>query len=299
MYRDISIHIYGEAQPLEREFLFLYAFSDIVYHKSMNFLHTFEPQPVWLSLGPLTIRWYGLFVVVGILAALGVALFLARRRQINPDHIYDLAVGLVLSGILGARLYEVLFINLAYYWHHPLSVFKIWEGGLAIHGAIVGGLIFLAWFCRRKKISFWQLADLLAVVLPLGQAIGRWGNYFNQELFGWPTDSFIGIYISSANRPWEFKAEKYFHPAFLYESLLNLALFLILFFLYRAKRIRDGWTVALYLVGYSIIRFLMEFVRIDETPAWWGLRLPQWVSLLIVLAVGVGLVYFYRKKEIR
>jgi len=226
----------------------------------------------------------------------GGAVF-GRRRQINPDHIYDLAVGLVLSGILGARLYEVLLINPGYYGRNPAAIIKIWQGGLAIHGAIIGGLMFLLWFCRRKKISFWQLADLLAVVLPLGQAIGRWGNYFNQELFGWPTDSFLGIYISPANRPLAFKAEKYFQPTFLYESLLNLALFLILFFLYRAGRIRQGWTVAFYLVGYSVIRFLMEFVRIDPTPDFWGLRLPQWVSLLVVLAVGGGWFYFYRKKE--
>jgi len=279
--------------------LFLYAFSDIVYHKSMNFLHTFEPQPVWLSFGPLTIRWYGLFIVVGVLAALFVALYLAKRRKINPDQIYDLSVGLVVAGILGARLYEVLFINPGYYWRNPLAIIKIWQGGLAIHGAIIGGLIFLAWFSRRRKISFWQLADLLATVLPLGQAIGRWGNYFNQELFGRPTDSFIGIYISPANRPLEFKTEKYFHPAFLYESILNLALFLMLFFLYRAGHIKRGWIVAFYLIGYSIIRFLMEFVRIDPTPEWWGLRLPQWVSLLIVLVVGGGWFYFYRKKERR
>ncbi len=263
----------------------------------MNFLHTFDPQPIFLSLGPIAIRWYGVFIVAGILAGLMFALCLARRRQIPSDDVYDLALGLIISGIIGARLYEVLFIEPLYYWHNPLSVLKIWQGGLAIHGALAGGIIFLFFFCRRKKISFWRLTDLIAVVVPLGQAIGRWGNYFNQELFGRPTDSFIGIYISPAKRPPEFKTEKYFQPAFLYESVLNLILFLILFFLYRSGRLKEGRVVMAYLLGYSVIRFLMEFVRIDQTPQWWGLRLPQWVSLFVVLIAGGSLFYFYRKKE--
>ena len=216
---------------------------------------------------------------------IGIFIFtaLGRKKGIKSDDVYDLAFWLVIAGIVGARLYEVFFIDWDYYKNNLSAIFKIWQGGLAIHGAIIAGLIVLWFWAKKKKFSFWRLTDWLAAPLALGQAIGRWGNYFNQELFGPPTNLPWGIPISQANRPAPFIDTQYFHPAFFYESILDLVLFLII--IWAIKRgYRTGWATVIYFLGYGLIRFFMEFIRIDETPQIFGLRLPQLASLLIIWA---------------
>lgn len=262
----------------------------------MSFLHQFSPQPILFQFGPLTIHWYGFFIALSFLLGIVIILYLAKKKNIKSDEIFDLGFWLVLAGIIGARLYEVIFINWHYYQNNLSAIFKIWQGGLAIHGAILGGLFVLLIWTRIKKTSFWLWSDLAVVVLALGQAIGRWGNYFNQELFGRPTNASWGIFIEVVNRPAEFIQSSYFHPAFLYESILNFILFLILFFIVK-KSSRLSISTLIYLIGYSIIRFFMEFIRIDPTPEFWGLRLPQWVSLLIFALVI--LILFKKLRNIR
>jgi len=262
----------------------------------MNFLHQFNPQPIIFQLGPITVRWYGLIIVLGLLFGFLLVRHLTKARGIKPDDVYDLGFWLVLSGIVGARLYEVFFINWSYYYANPLAIAKIWQGGLAIHGVIIGGVITLYVWVRIKKQSFWLWSDMIVVALILGQAIGRWGNYFNQELFGWPTSLPWGIPIELAHRPLEFMSYEFFHPTFLYESLLNFVLFLVLLYLIKKKNFQAGVITAIYFIGYSIIRFMMEFIRIDQTPEFWSLRLPQWASVVIVIATII--VLFLKKNKI-
>jgi phosphatidylglycerol:prolipoprotein diacylglycerol transferase len=262
----------------------------------MNFLHYYNPEPIIFSIGSLPIRWYGLLIAIALLLCLMVVLRLFKNKGMDEDKIYDLALWLAVGGIIGARLYEVLFINFDYYAFNLISIFKVWEGGLAIHGGIIGGVIALFAWVKINKEDFWRLADLVAVVLPLGQAIGRWGNYFNGELYGGPTDSFIGIPISISNRLAGFDNYSYFHPTFLYESIMNFILFLILLTTFKKTNPRKGIVSMYYLIGYSVIRFTTEFIRIDPTPVYFGLRLPQVVSILI-FAFAIGFILIRRKTD--
>jgi len=252
------------------------------------FWHTFQPQAILLSLGTINIYWYGLFIVLGMLAALFVSLKLARYYNIPSDTVFDLAIWLIIGGLVGARLYDV-GLNLPYYLDSPGKILAVWQGGLAIHGGIIAGLIIIWLYSRRKKINFWKLSALIAPGLALAQAIGRWGNYFNQEIFGRPTSSIWGIPIAWANRPLSYQNYDYFQPTFLYESLGCLLICGVLLALnahfIRRNRLYSGlyvWSVALYMILYSILRFFLEFIRLDWTPYFLGLRWPQIISLIII-----------------
>ena len=243
---------------------------------------------VALQLGSVTIYWYGVTMVLAIAVGVMVARNLAQRTGLaQPQAVYDLAFVVALSALAGARLYAVLLFW-PDYAADPWEIFKVWHGGLAIHGALAAGALTLLVYCRRKRYSFWAWADILAVALPAGQAIGRWGNYFNQELFGPPTSLPWGIFIDPAYRPAGFEQAVVFHPVFLYESLLNLALFLLLWRLFRHRR-QVGVMVAAYVAGYGIIRLLMEQLRLDPTPELFGVRWPIVVSVLLIVGGLVGL----------
>lgn len=251
-----------------------------------NWLHTFTPNPILISLGPLHIFWYGMFIVLGILAALAVALKLSEYYHVSKENIIDLAFYLILSGVVGARIYNVL-LNFSYYAEHPGDILKIWNGGLAIHGAIIAGVLVMLGYVKWKKINFWLLSALAVPGLALAQAIGRWGNYFNQELYGRPTNLPWGIPITPLLRQPEFFAYQYFHPTFLYESLGSLVIFAILIYLHylviKKQRFNSEQIVFAYLIMYSLLRFAVETLRIDYTPEFFGLRLPQIVSLIIII----------------
>lgn len=252
-----------------------------------NFLHSFSPSPILLDLVLIKIHWYGLLVGAAVFFCLWLALKLAKRVPLAPDHIFNLAFYLVIFGLIGARLWHVVFYNFNYFLANPADIIKVWQGGLAIHGAIAAGLLTLLVYCRRHQLSFWLVAGMLAVVLPLGQAIGRVGNYFNQELFGRPCAYQWCIPINPANRPDQYVNFTHFQPVFLYESLLNLALFIMLFFVWRRK-VQSGFVALLYLGGYSIIRFITEFWRLDSA-VWQGLTWVQWLCLGVLTSVLIGL----------
>lgn len=253
-------------------------------HNSM-FLHTFHPNPILISFGPINIYWYGLLVVLGILAAIFTALKLAGYYNIKKEVIIDLAFYLVLFGIIGARFYDVL-LELPYYLNHPFDVFKIWQGGLAIHGAIIAGIITVWLFAKKRGLNFWLLAAIITPGLALAQAIGRWGNYFNQELFGKPTGSPWGIPIDLMNRQIGYISYEFFHPTFLYESIGSFIIFVVLIFLHflmiKKTIMRYELCVMSYTILYSILRFSTEFIRIDKTPVIFNLRFPQIASLVII-----------------
>jgi phosphatidylglycerol---prolipoprotein diacylglyceryl transferase len=261
-----------------------------------SFLHTFNPSPILFSVGPVHLYWYGLFMVLAVLSALGIAIYLAKFYNIKLETMVDLALYLIIGGLLGGRLYHVL-LELPYYLASPTAIFKIWQGGLAIHGALIGGLLALFFFTKRHRatLNFLPFLAIVVTALPLGQAIGRWGNYFNQELFGLPTNLPWGIPISPANRPWPYLDSAYFHPAFLYESLGNLIIFILLiglqFLSIKKNRLNNRFYLLLfsvYLIFYSVLRFFMEFLRIDSTPLFLGWRWPQLVSLFIILLCLLG-----------
>lgn len=255
-----------------------------------HFLHTFQPDPVLLSFGGITIYWYGFFIVLGIILAVTTAVVLGSYYNIKKDTIIDLSFWMIIIGIIGARIYHIL-LEFPYYLEYPEQMIKIWEGGLAIHGALVAGLITLFLFSRQRGINFWKMGAILVPAIALGQAVGRWGNYFNQELFGKPTDLPWGIPIDIVHRPAEYISSSFFHPAFLYESLGNLLIFFILlgvhiFIIKKKKATRSHYffVVISYLILYSLLRFTTEFIRIDDTPIWFGVRFPQLLSALIIVA---------------
>jgi len=269
----------------------------------IDFLHTFNPQPILFQLGWLKVHWYGVFVVLGIVAGLLVALKLAQRQGIKTDEVYNLGFYLIIFSLIGARLYAV-FLDLGFYLQNPFEIIAVWRGGLAIHGAIIGGIVTLLIYCWRNRQSFWQLADIIAPAIALGQAFGRWGNYFNQEIFGKPTDLPWGIPIDFINRPMEYLGSQYFQPTFFYESLLDLFNFAVLLILsvrlanknYELRIKNQGIIFLIYLVNYSLIRIGMEFLRLDPTPDIFGLRLPILVSL-IVICVSIGLIVYKISKS--
>ncbi|BAS27258.1 prolipoprotein diacylglyceryl transferase [Limnochorda pilosa] len=252
-------------------------------------------DPVLLRLGSFELRWYGLILAAAIYASTAaLAQLLRHRGHRDPwDEAAGLAAWLIPAGLLGARLGFVVQ-NLSYFASYPAQILATWTGGLSIHGALLGGLAALA-LRERSRTGFLARADLLLTVLPLGQAIGRWGNLFNREVLGYPTHLPWGLYVEPAFRPAAFRASATFHPVFLYESLADLALFAWLWWRASGSGERSdrtprpgstappllapppGAQAALYLAGYAVIRFGLEFVRIG-TPVLLGLTLAQWVS---------------------
>lgn len=262
-------------------------------------LHTFSPSPIIFILGPFYLRWYGLLLGIGAALALWITLRLGRQRDMPEDDILNLGARTIIIGFLGARLYHVLN-EPHYYWQHPGEILQVWHGGLAIHGGLIAGLVTIFVYCRRRSLQLWAMTDLVAPGLILAQAIGRWGNYFNQELFGRPTNLPWGIPIDPAYRPPNAATNVYFHPTFLYESLWDAGVFLLLFALARRskqRRLPDGVVTTLYLFLYALGRFGTELLRIDDVPIIGGVRLPLLVSGALVLVALAGLRYFITRQH--
>ncbi|MBD2199627.1 MULTISPECIES: prolipoprotein diacylglyceryl transferase [Calothrix] len=259
-----------------------------------------SPGPEIWKIGPITIRWYGLLIASAVLIGVSLSQYLAKRRNVNPDLLSDLSIWLVIGAIPAARLYYVLF-QWSEYAQHPERIIAIWQGGIAIHGAILGGLVAALIFAKLKQVSFWQLADLVAPSLILGQAIGRWGNFFNSEAFGDPTNLPWKLYIPLERRPPEFINNEYFHPTFLYESLWDLmvfALLITLFFrsLQGKPRLKIGTLFLTYLAAYSSGRLWIEGLRTDSLMLG-PLRMAQVVSLIGITLGLAGLAWLYLAKR--
>jgi phosphatidylglycerol---prolipoprotein diacylglyceryl transferase len=257
-----------------------------------------SPGPILFQFGWLELRWYGFLIATAVIVGVLLAQYLAKKRQVDPELIEKLAIWLVIAAIPSARLYYVAF-NWSYYAQHPTQILATWLGGIAIHGAVIGGTIAAILFAARHRISFWQLADLVAPALILGQAIGRWGNFFNSEAFGAPTDLPWKLYIPAINRPPGYETVEYFHPTFLYESLWNLLIFTLLLSVFlrglqRLPPLKLGTIFLLYLMGYGAGRFWIEGLRMDSLMLG-PLRIAQVVSL-VEIAIGlVGLLWLYQR----
>ncbi|HEX9899195.1 MAG TPA: prolipoprotein diacylglyceryl transferase [Candidatus Methylomirabilis sp.] len=243
-------------------------------------------RPIFVELGPFSIRFYGLMYIIGILLALVMLRREARRKglPLTEDEVLNLIMLLVFGGILGARLYYVAF-NWDYYWAYPWAIPAVWQGGLAIHGGLLGGLLAGAWFVRRHRIPLWRLGDTIAPNLILGQALGRFGNFMNGDAHGVPTDLPWGL-VFAPNTPagMQFGTTP-LHPVMLYEMAIDLGIFAVLWRL-RTRSSRDGFLFGLYVLLYSGGRFVVEVFRADSLLLG-PFRAAQVVSLLAILGVGV------------
>ena len=267
-----------------------------------------SPGPLLFQLGPFSLRWYGLLIALAVLLGLVLATKLGKLRGIDPALIADLLPILVLAAVLGARIYYVLF-EWRQYQLNWLDALAVWHGGIAIHGALLGGTAAVIFYARWRRLAFWNLLDVLLPSVALGQAIGRWGNFFNSEAFGLPTDLPWKLSIPLANRPLEFLDQATFHPTFLYESLWNLgvlSLLLVLFF--RGLRGRmplpAGALSCVYLIAYSTGRLWIEGLRIDPLcllgsppDCAGGLRMAQLMSLLLIGLGSFGLYWLYGRHQ--
>jgi prolipoprotein diacylglyceryl transferase len=248
-------------------------------------------QGVW-NLGPIPIRAYALCIVLGVIVAVWIGERRWRARGGAAGTITDLAVWAVPFGLVGGRLYHVITDWELYFGSgapkRPIDALFVWEGGLGIWGAITLGALGVYIGCRRHGISFSAIADTLAPAIAVAQAIGRWGNYFNQELFGGPTDLPWGLRIDPG-RPGTIAGVETYHPTFLYESLWNLALAGVLVLAGRRFALRHGRLFALYVAGYTFGRFWVEALRVDPAHHILGMRLNQWTALVVFIA---AITYF-------
>lgn len=235
-------------------------------------------------------------MAIAVLSGIFFSNFVRRKfySEIKENNFFDLAFVSIISGFIGARLYYCLF-SFSYYSKHVLEIFDFRQGGLSIHGGILFGLVFGILFAKVKKLPILKFVDIFAYGVILAQAIGRWGNFFNSEAFGKPTEIFCKLYIPINHRPLEYINYEYFHPTFLYESVLNLLIFLILFFVLRKvfKKF-DGFIFCSYLILYSIARILVENLRIDSILYVGILPLPIVVSILIIIFSFVIMFFIYK-----
>jgi prolipoprotein diacylglyceryl transferase len=246
------------------------------------------------NIGPLRVTFYGILVMTGVV----VAWLITRNRFVARGGDAALAerivIRIVIWGFVGARIAYVS-THLSRFEGEWWKVIAVWEGGLAMYGGLTAGAIALVYYVRKWGASLPDFLDSVAPAVPAAQAIGRWGNYFNQELFGTPTDLPWGLEIDPANRPADYPDAETFHPTFLYESLLNVGLvFLIIWIGNRFPSMR-GRLVGVYFIGYGVIRFLMELIRTDTTFRFLGLSRNGWVSIAAIL-LGAIVIWWKRIK---
>ena len=269
----------------------------------MNNLLGFQfqsPGPIVFEIGSFAIRWYGLLISFSVLLGVTLSQWLAIKRKVNPDLVADLMIWLVISAIPCARLYYVIF-EWQQYTQNPGDIIAIWKGGIAIHGAIIGGTLAAIIFAYFNKISVWQLADLTVPSLALGQAIGRWGNFFNSEAFGSPTNLPWKLFIPINHRPLTYIDQEYFHPTFLYESIWDMLVFYLLLSIFfwglkNRDKLQVGTLSLVYLITYSFGRFWIEGLRTDSLMLG-SLRIAQVISL-VMIGLGIfGLIWLYKAKQ--
>jgi phosphatidylglycerol:prolipoprotein diacylglycerol transferase len=253
-----------------------------------------SPGAIAFQIGPFVIRWYGILMATAIVVGLWLAHRQARREGLAADDFTSVAQWSILAGLVGARLYEVIF-NWDYYGQYPSKIIAVWEGGLAIHGGLIAAVLVGVWLARRWRLPILRSLDIAAPSVAIGQAIGRWGNFFNEEAFGRPTNLPWKLYISPPHRPPGYAQYEYFHPTFLYESLWDVLVFVLLVRWLRPRlHDRPGALFFCYVGLYSIGRFAIEALRLDSF--WIGtFRVPQLASLVGVAVAVAGLVWLQRR----
>ncbi len=261
----------------------------IFFSKQLNI------NPIAFSIGSFKIYWYSLFILVGFL----LGYFLVKHRLeknkgkeysfgIKFEDVFDYVLVAIFVGIISARVYYVLF-NIGYYMRHPSEVLKVWHGGIAIYGAVIGVAIYACFFCRKRKISFFDFADLLVPYLALAQSIGRWGNFVNQEAYGMETNLpwKMGIYNEAIGR------YMFVHPTFLYESICTMLIFITLMFVSRRRNFK-GQIFYIYLIMYGAFRAMIEGLRTDSLM-FANFRVSQILSVVFVIIFGI--TYYFASKR--
>lgn len=285
-----------------------------------------SPGEIAFSIGPVSVYYYGIIMALSLTLGIFVSYFVAKKYypEINSEVIWDISPHIIIGGIIGARLYYCL-LSYDYFKFYPFEIIQLWHGGMTIHGGILGGIIGGLIYAKSHKLPALKLCDIFSYGLVLAQALGRWGNFFNSEAFGRPTENFLKLYIPIYKRPIEFFQYNYFHPTFLYESILDVLIFLILFFVIRkliqnaeasvalnsfqgrveerrdaesisARRTSgDGIIFFSYLILYSLARIVVEHFRIDSVLYVWGIPIAQIVSVLIICIGLTGVMFINRK----
>jgi phosphatidylglycerol:prolipoprotein diacylglycerol transferase len=257
--------------------------------------------------GDFTIYYYGIILMAGTMAGGWLAAREVARRGQDPEMVWDMLIWLVIGTIIGARLWHVFTpspssiaegVTTQWYFTHPLEMINLRRGGLGLPGGVIGGAVALFFYVRRNKMSFAGWVDIIAPCLALGQAIGRWGNFFNQELYGAPTDLPWKLYIDPQHRLQGFANVEYYHPLFLYESLLNLAnMFLLIWVTRKFKDIlKPGDVFLVYLVTYPVIRFFLEFLRLDSSQLA-GINANQTFMAIVAIVAVAALFWRHRKTD--
>lgn len=253
-------------------------------------------KSVFITLGSINIYWYSIFILFALIIGVFLTIKEAKKHNVSSDLIIDLAFYLVPIAIIGARLYYVIF-NFEYYSHAPMEIFYIWEGGLAIHGAIIAGFVYLVYFCHKQKIKPLLMTDILVISLFLGQAIGRWGNFMNGEAFGPATtlnylhDMHIPDFIIKG-----MNIDGIYHiPTFFYESIGCIIGFIILLLIRQYKKLKLGQLTSLYLIWYGLIRFFIEGLRTDSLMLG-SLKMAQIVSIAMI---GIGIITWIHSNKVK
>ncbi len=268
-------------------------FSIGVLHSSQNEVNQLF-DPVAITIGPYSIRWYGILIACAFALGIWLAYQRAKQQQYSTEHLINLITWIIPCAIIGARLYFVVF-EWDYYRYHLAAIPAIWQGGLAIHGGLLGGTIAGLFYLYKHKLSFWQTADIIAPSVILGQAIGRWGNFFNQEAYGGPVSQNFIAHFPTFIQQQMFIGGNYHHPTFLYESLWDLLIFAILLLAWRKRRF-PGQIGILYLLLYSLGRFFIEGLRTDSLMLG-PLRIAQVISIILFL-FGLFSWYWARKHDL-
>lgn len=257
-----------------------------------------SPGDILISIGGFPIYNYGLTMAFACITGLSVACLLFRK--FNPDkncsELWDISAYVIVAGIIGARLYYCL-LNPVYYSANPLEILNFRQGGLSIHGGLIAGILTLVLLSKKKGLPILGVLDSFACGTALGQAIGRWGNFFNSEAYGYPTDLPWKLFIPVSHRYPEFFNFQFYHPTFLYESVLDLIIFILLFFVMKkCANSRPGITLFVYLILYSLVRILVEYFRIDSALDFYGMPIAQIVSILLIIVGLSGLIVLYKRK---
>ncbi len=258
-----------------------------------------SPGSIAFSIGLIDVHFYGIIMSLSILLGIFVIFLIAKRyfKDISADTICDISFLLIVFGIIFARLYYVI-LDYKYFIKYPLEIPAIWNGGIAIQGAIIGGVLIGYCYVKDNNLNFLRLADLFTFGLVIGQVIGRWGNFFNSEAFGLPTNLPWKLYIPYNFRPLEYRNFDFFHPAFLYESILNLIVFFILFYILKRSGIerKNGIIFFTYLILYSIVRIIVETIRVDSVLNISVLHIAHIASLIFLIIGILGLRIILNQK---
>ena len=257
-----------------------------------------SPSQILCTIFDINIYYYGVIMAIAIAIGTLVSDYIGTKYfELKKETIIDAAPYIIIFGIIGARAYYCI-MDIGFYMRFPTEILAIRHGGISIHGAILGGFLGLALFSYiQKKVSLKKLCDISAVGLSLGQSIGRWGNFFNSEAYGFPTNLPWKLYIAPQFRHIPFQEYSYYHPTFLYESIADFIIFCILIFLIVNKKTKkDGNLALIYLIMYSIIRIAIEYFRIDSIRYIYGIPVAIIMSICIILISSI-LLFFNNKKD--